>query len=526
MSIDANKTNIIIETMGNERTTQIMAEGDAIVPDIKPDINKILNVSCRVNKTDEKISDNRVFFSGEALCSILYMGKTDDINIYSMTATIPFDDVIPLPESDKNFTTKLKFNVESINNKVVNDRKINIRCGITVKAETVFTENMDIVKSIDNQDTVMVKEKILNICQSIDRKNDLININEVLSLPSGKPNIDTIIESNCYIGDREIRAFDGKVNIKGTAYITVIYKSESDDLILETAFFELPFNFMEDLRGCSEDMYVDLDMDISQINCKPEIDEDGEERNINVDMSLDLSVCVYENNIIEVADDIYSLKENIEPLKVSIEYPCFIMKNSTKASFKDTVVADSKYPDMLRVQNVYSKMDITDKKHLPNENKITLEGVISGSILYTAQSDSEPVCVIPYNIPFSQDIEIKPSNENMFFNINGYIDDVSFDMMSERETELKVTCIFDVTAFEKLKTDVITDVSVNENVKENDTAGIIIYIVQKGDTLWDIAKRYHTTIDDIATLNDIENPDKIMVGEKLLILKSSNKNIA
>ena len=45
----------------------------------------------------------------------------------------------------------------------------------------------------------------------------------------------------------------------------------------------------------------------------------------------------------------------------------------------------------------------------------------------------------------------------------------------------------------------------------------IYYIVQKGDTLSAIAKRYDTTYQAIAKLNGIKNPDLIEIGQKLKI---------
>lgn len=43
------------------------------------------------------------------------------------------------------------------------------------------------------------------------------------------------------------------------------------------------------------------------------------------------------------------------------------------------------------------------------------------------------------------------------------------------------------------------------------------YVVVKGDTLSDIAKRYKTTVNALATANGIKNPDKIYVGQELRI---------
>ena len=55
---------------------------------------------------------------------------------------------------------------------------------------------------------------------------------------------------------------------------------------------------------------------------------------------------------------------------------------------------------------------------------------------------------------------------------------------------------------------------------ENPTSSLIIYFVQKGDTLWKIAKRFRSTVDLIARINGIENRDKIDVGQKLYIPKA------
>ena len=82
MSMETERTDITIETKGAFRTIQVMADGDAIVPDIKPDIEKILTVSGRINTIDEKISDNRAFYKGDVVCSIMYRGRNTEKGIY------------------------------------------------------------------------------------------------------------------------------------------------------------------------------------------------------------------------------------------------------------------------------------------------------------------------------------------------------------------------------------------------------------------------------------------------------------
>ena len=46
---------------------------------------------------------------------------------------------------------------------------------------------------------------------------------------------------------------------------------------------------------------------------------------------------------------------------------------------------------------------------------------------------------------------------------------------------------------------------------------MVIYFVKPGDTLWKIAKMFKSTVEDIARLNNIEDVNKLTVGQQLYI---------
>ncbi len=50
-------------------------------------------------------------------------------------------------------------------------------------------------------------------------------------------------------------------------------------------------------------------------------------------------------------------------------------------------------------------------------------------------------------------------------------------------------------------------------------AGDMVYIVQKGDNLWAIGRKYKTTWQELAKLNNLSDPALIFPGQKIVIRK-------
>ncbi len=58
------------------------------------------------------------------------------------------------------------------------------------------------------------------------------------------------------------------------------------------------------------------------------------------------------------------------------------------------------------------------------------------------------------------------------------------------------------------------------------TGGANTYTVQQGDTLGRIALRYDTTVQELVRLNNLSNPDAISVGQKLIVPSGSGSAVA
>ena len=74
---------------------------------------------------------------------------------------------------------------------------------------------------------------------------------------------------------------------------------------------------------------------------------------------------------------------------------------------------------------------------------------------------------------------------------------------------------------EEIFLDEVSEIPVIKNPKEITNTQSINYTIKKGDTLWEIARRYGTTVQEIASINNIQNPNLIYPGETIRVLTNS-----
>src|SRR5690625_3179118 len=60
-------------------------------------------------------------------------------------------------------------------------------------------------------------------------------------------------------------------------------------------------------------------------------------------------------------------------------------------------------------------------------------------------------------------------------------------------------------------------VSIPPGAKAEVAAGSVMHVVGPGETLWSISHRYDVSIDQLIRLNELSDPDRLVIGQKLVI---------
>jgi hypothetical protein len=376
-----------------------------------------------------------------------------------------------------------------------------------------------VVTDIIGVEDIQLKKSSLNLSRTIENKEDKITVKDDLAVPAGKANIREILFCNAALSDKEIRLYDGHVNIKGTILLSTLYKGEMDDSSVEFMEHEVAFNGNIDARECNENMSADVDLYIQNqyIQVKPDLD--GEERLLEVELNIGAKINVVSTDDIEVIEDAYCMNKGLALKKENITYPQIIAKNKNQNSIKETIVLEAGLPDIMQIYNVSGRAKVEDMKII--DDKVIAEGIITADILYVAKSDEAPLYSYETVIPFRQSVETRGARPDMNVDMDLTIEHISFNMLSTNEVEVRFILDFNTQVLGQKNVELIVDATLEELDKSilDNTASMTIYVCQAGDSLWKIAKKYNTSVDEVAQLNDIDNVNKIYPGQKLLILK-------
>ena len=149
-------------------------------------------------------------------------------------------------------------------------------------------------------------------------------------------------------------------------------------------------------------------------------------------------------------------------------------------------------------------------------DKIMIEGELNVNLIFTDNS-TVGIKTKQLNIPFEQTINDVETADNCRNDTRIEINSQEF-LNQSGVLSANVDLEFETDSYQNTAIPVISDISMEDEENMEDYS-VVIYVVKSGDTLWKIAKRFGSTVDDIARVNGMERPDKLNIGEKIYIPK-------
>lgn len=520
ITLELIKKNIHMNRLKCKSNLQLTLGDDFNVPDTKPDIVKAIKVKGDIKVEEQKVLNGKLYIKGAMQFQILYISDEPAKPIHSMQGQLAFDEVIHMDPSCNQDDVSVRYELEDISCSIINSRKLSLKSLLHLYAQAEEVHDEEGAIEVIGEDSVQTICKEISVTGISVSKKDAYRFRDEIILPSGKGTISEILYKEVELKNTEIRLLEDKFTVKGEIAVFFIYTGTEEGIPFEYYETELPFSSTIDCNGCNEDMTPNINVTLGSTNLEVKPDSDGEERLIECEAVLDMNIKIYEDSRFEIIKDLYSPTKKLTPQFKVTTYENLLVKNINKSKVTDRIRVASDDPRVLQVCHATGVVKVDEV--FPSEHGLTVNGVVEASVFYITPEDNRPLHSIKTSIPFSQVIEAGELSGDHVFEVTPSLEQINVMMMDTEEMEVKAVLVLNAIVFEIKEEPLIVDVTTEDLDfgKIESMPGLIGYIVKPGDTLWNIAKKYYTTVDAIKELNELDS-DMIYPGDQLLILKET-----
>ena len=514
MEVDATRQTITVNKLIIRKKEVVTIEGDMIVPDVKPDILNTIDTVGNVCIYKKEVLDGKVRFDGSINLNVIYLADTDNDFTRGLTNSLDFTQIIDVDNCKAGMELRNNINIKDIECKVLNGRKINTRVTLEIEIFIYSNEEINILKQINNVEGIQTLNSNMQINNLIGTGSCRASAKDTISL-NEEDNLAEILKTEVKLCNNEMKVSYNKILLKADANVKIMYLTESGDIKVVSS--NIPVMGFIDMANVSENNILNSNYEIKNILVKP---NSAEQHSIYVEIEFEICCDAIDSIEVELIQDMYCPSGNLEFKQKEVNTIMGKQINKNICNIKERI----SIPEI-------SNNKIYDVEIMPTINntnilngRIVYEGELNLNFIFSSEANTR-IDTKKYTLSFTFNIDNEQISTNKIVNTRINPVDDEFVITSDGMIECKVNLEFETEMYNNANINIIDEINMEENKNEINPS-MIIYIVKEGDTLWKIAKRYKTTMEDIINVNNLENPNNLSIGQKLFIPRYCMNKIA
>lgn len=467
----------------------VQLTNDIIVPDIKPDIINVIASNGIPYIYKEESENNKLKIEGSMDAYIIYLSVDGDTR--SIQTTLNFKDVLENNEIEEDSIIKWKLEVDSLNVKVLNERKFTINATISLKYQIFKVQNIEIKDDFYNEiPKLQIKEEQINIKSLVGMNTGKASIKEEINVQN-LDEIAEILKVNIETTNFENKISYNKLLAKAEFNIEFLYITEDGRLGSEKNTFPV-MSFVE-IENIEEENVVELDYVMKNMIIKL---NNRDKHSITVQVDFDIHCEVYEDKKVNILKDAYSLVNDLE-----LSFETLNLNENEENEYIEI-------SDNIKIEDIKRIVSIDKEKILIlKQDKYNIEGEVAFGLYYET-IDKLGLSFKEIKLPF-----VNKFKENCYFEIMNI--DAS---LTNENVNFVIKILIRYFLNDNNQVSIINNIKIKE-MNDNDDYGVIVYSVKKNDTIWKIAKEFKITTENLKKINDLGENENINLGDKLYILK-------
>lgn len=476
------------------------------LPEWCSDIKKILKCIVQPWISSVNVGGATVTATGNADIRLIYVGEDDKIDCYTCQQEISISAKTDNLSQDATVCARAKTNY--VNCRATSQRKVTIEANIAVSFNIYDSEKREIPTNCEGCG-LQTKNQWINYEQLISVKEKLFDMGETAKVPSDSGAVGKILHTSSYAVLDSQKAVSDKLLIKGQLYTRVLYCSADGDGRVSKFTHAMPISQIIDVPGVDENSRCDIYL---RVMC----------------LSVRTKQGSSEQGLLEIGAKVACEIKCTLPSKVSTIQDCYSISHETEAKYsmgeffhrvgtvdqQKTVkkLIDIPSGDIANITDIWcneATSSMTGKG-----DSIKGECSLNISILYV-DSKSVPQYA-EKTVDFTFESKIKEKYDTLKCYMQCFTRAIEGKVVSSDKIEIRTENAITAEVYSPASTRYLVSIDPVKEKDNKDIAALTLYFPTKGESIWDIARRYSTTVQAIKKENSIES-DTIESEEMMLI---------
>ncbi len=473
------------------------------LPDYCRDIKRILKCILTPQIHSVSFSGEKISVRGTALIRVIYADEKENIDCCEKTAD--FSVSLQSSQSDGRATVLAEAVTDYVNCRAVSRRKISLNGSIGVICRVLSKSFTEIPCSVPEgvEACKNKRTQLLAVCMG----EKTFEMNETVALTKDTPSVGKILFSNAWVETESLKAVQDKLLIKGELCVKTVYLAEDDENRVEAHLHRMPLSQIMDVEGIDESCDVSADCRISQLTVTGKSDSSETGRLIDISARISCFITGEKPTEYEYISDCYCTKGRHTPEYAVRQVSVPVFSQARALKLKKSV----QLPSAGDICHVWVSECSAEGKAGPEG----VRGRIGLTACFLCLDENGSPTVYERELEFESDTELKESYESPVCSLTAEIRDVTAEGGRDDTAEFTAEALVEMKVYDLCSERYVCDIKQTDAECKKRPA-LTVYYCESGERIWDIAKRYSTTVALIKSENGIDG-DTVTKKRMLLI---------
>lgn len=504
MNYEVKKDAVNTKELFYEGSLEQMIETEVNLPEYYCDVVKVLK--CTVNPVivSTQVSGDRIIIEGSAKFCFMFLGE--DNQVYSYESSYPFSKNTEIRDLDEQYSVVVDARTDYVSCRASGKRQITGNATISVSLKVYRVRSMEIVTDCSIKGIQMKKKEICPYSfMKVEQKG--FTVNDTCEIQKTGGGIKRIVKSDTNAFITDVKTINGKMMISGEMQVKSLAVTNDDcDIVAVTCI--IPFSQIFELGCVNENSICDVSVKVNSVDAEL---QGSENTAIAYNIKATALITIGEVKCIEAVSDAYSTAKATETKQLSGNLKVIKSRGTEPYVFKsEAAVADLEIGRIIDISVVGLKKSVRT-----DGSKAFVYGSVEIGMLY-AYSDGR-INYAEKSVSFEYEKDTGLRAGSFECDANAEVSGVSHNHASADKLELKVELSISLTVLEIEMVDVLSDIiETGDSDAKHKPASLVIYFSDPGESIWDIARKYNTTVEKIAVENSLT--DDVMRERRMLLI--------